>query len=128
MKVLIADDDRVLTHLLAAGLRSKGWHVEVTHDALQVLMSAMRSPPDVIVLDIAMPGGTGFGALAKLKRSFRTESVPVVVVSNSISPEDEKKVLGLGAVAFLRKPVDAETLDATLLRVLGKPSAGLHAE
>jgi CheY-like chemotaxis protein len=86
-------------------------------------MSAMRSPPpDVIVLDIAMPGGTGFGALAKLKRSGRTESIPVVVVSNSIAPEDEAKVLELGAVAFLRKPVDPETLEATLRQVVPSPA------
>jgi formate hydrogenlyase transcriptional activator len=90
----------------------------VAHDAMQALMSAMRSAPDVIVLDIGMPGGTGFGVLAKLKQSVRTENIPVVVMSNSITPEDEGKVLALGAVAFFRKPVDPETLHLALTRLV----------
>jgi len=118
MKVLLADDDRVLTHLLTARLRAKGWQVEVAHDAMQALMTAMRSKPDVIVLDIGMPGGTGFGALTRLKQSARTEAIPVVVMSSSKAPEDEAKVLDLGAVAFLLKPVDPEILDETLLRLV----------
>ena len=121
MKVLLADDDRVLTHLLRARLQSKGWQVDVAHDAMQALMFAMRSPPDVIVLDIGMPGGTGFGVLTKLKRSVRTEPIPVVVVSNSITPEDEAKVLALGAVAFFRKPVDPDTLHGALSRLVTPP-------
>ena len=118
MKVLLADDDRILTRLCAAHLKSRGWQVEVAHDAMQAMMSAMRGQPDVIVLDIGMPGGTGFGVLTKLKQSIRTESIPVVVVSGSITPEDEAKVLGLGAAAFFRKPVAPETLYAILVRLL----------
>ena len=66
MKVLFADDDRVLTHLLSSRLRAKGAETIVAHDAMQAFMSAMRSPPDVIVLDVQMPGGTGIEALKKL--------------------------------------------------------------
>lgn len=121
MKVLIADDDRVLTHLMTARLRSKGWEVAVAHDSMQALMFAVRSQPDIIALDIGMPGGTGFEVLKKLKQSMRTEQIPVVVVSSSITRADEAKVLELGAVAFLRKPVDPETLHETLSRFLPPP-------
>ena len=120
MKVLIADDDKVLTRLVTAGLKSRGWQVEVAHDAMQALMFAMKSPhPDVIALDIGMPGGTGFEVLKKLRQSSRTGQIPVVVVSGSITEEDEAKVAELGAVAFLRKPVDAQTLHETLSRAAG---------
>lgn len=122
MNVLLADDDRILTRLLAVRLKSKGWDVEVAHDAMQALISAVRSQPDVIVLDISMPGGTGFGALTNLKQSARTEAIPVVVVSNSIAPEDEAKVLALGAVAFHRKPVDPDTLHEILSRLVTQPA------
>jgi DNA-binding response OmpR family regulator len=57
VKVLLADDDRVLTHLLSAKLRWLGVEIFVAHDAMQVLMSAMRSPPDAIVLDVHMRAG-----------------------------------------------------------------------
>jgi CheY-like chemotaxis protein len=121
MKVLIADDDRVLTRLASAGLKSRGWQVEVAHDAVQALMFAMKSPPpDVIALDIGMPGGTGFDVLKRLMQSARTGQIPVVVVSGSITPADEARVVELGAVAFLRKPVDPQTLHETLSRAAGQ--------
>jgi len=119
LKVLVADDDRVLTRLATAGLKSRGWQVEVAHDAMQALMFAMKSPPpDVIALDIGMPGGTGFEVLKRLRQSSRTEQIPVVVVSGSITGADEAKVAELGAVAFLRKPVDPQILHETLTRAV----------
>jgi CheY-like chemotaxis protein len=122
MKVLIADDDRVLTRLAAAGLKTRGWQIEVANDAMQALMFAMKAPhPDVIALDIGMPGGTGFDVLKKLAQSSRTSQIPVVVVSGSITEKDEALVAELGAVAFLRKPVDAQTLHETLSRAVGQP-------
>jgi DNA-binding response OmpR family regulator len=123
MKVLIADDDRVLTLLLATRLKAKGWKVDVAHDAMQALMFAMKAAPDVIALDIGMPGGTGLDVLKKLKRSVRTEQIPVVVVSNSIAPDIEAMVLGLGAVAFLHKPIEPEAMHATLSQLVGQPTA-----
>ena len=120
MKVLIADDDRVLTRLATAGLKSRGWQVEVAHDAMQALMFAMRTPPpDVIALDIGMPGGTGFEVLKKLQQSSRTGQIPVVVVSGSINEADEARVTEYGAVAFLRKPADPQVLHDTLMRAAG---------
>lgn len=118
MKVLLADDDRVLTHLLSSGLRARGVETFVAHDAMQALMHALRSPPDVIVLDIQMPGGTGIEALRKLKRSVRTSSIPVVVLSGSVEPEAAQAVKALGAVELLLKPVDPEALYKVLCAVL----------
>jgi len=118
MKILLADDDRVLTHLLSTQLRAKGAEVTVAQDAMQALMTAMRSPPDVIVLDIQMPGGTGIEALRKLKRSVRTSSIPVVVLSGSVEPDVSGAVKALGAVEFLLKPVDPEVLYEVLCGIL----------
>jgi CheY-like chemotaxis protein len=127
MRILVADDDRVLTRLVAAGLKSRGWEVQVAHDAMQALMYAMKSPhPDVIALDIGMPGGTGFQVLEKLRQSSRTEQIPVVVVSGSITEADESRVFDLGAVAFLRKPFEPQALHEALSRVVGGPVA-LHS-
>jgi CheY-like chemotaxis protein len=118
MKVLLADDDRVLTHLLSSGLRAKGAETIVAHDAMQAFMSAMRSQPDVIVLDVQMPGGTGIEALKKLKQSARTALIPVVVLSGSVEPETSDLVKALGAVEFLLKPIDPEALYQALRTIL----------
>jgi two-component system, cell cycle response regulator len=117
MKLLIADDDRVLTHLLSARLRAKGWSVTIALDAMQAMMFAMRTQPDAILLDIAMPGGTGVEALRKLKVSTRTSQIPVVILSGSAEPGDESAVRELGAAGFLKKPADIDDLHAMLLQV-----------
>jgi CheY-like chemotaxis protein len=123
MKVLLADDDRVLTTLLSARLRTRGVDVVVAHDAMQALMIAMRSPhPDAIVLDIQMPGGTGLEALRKLKSSSKTSSIPILVLSGSGTKDTPDQVKALGADDFLLKPIDAETLYGALCRVVGEPA------
>lgn len=121
MKVLLADDDRLLTQLLSSRLRAKGAEVIVAHDAMQAFMNAVRTQPDVIVLDIQMPGGTGLEALKKLKVSVKTSGIPVVVVSGSVEPEASGMIKELGAVEFLLKPVDPDALYDVLAAVLSPP-------
>ena len=122
-RVLIADDDRLLTHLLSSRLQAMGWAVDVALDAMQAVMFTRQQTPDVIVLDIAMPGGTGRQALHSLKASSKLRGIPVVVLSGSVDPDDEAKLVALGAVEFLRKPIDPEVLDARLRAVLGEDAA-----
>lgn len=119
MKLLIADDDRVLTHLLSSRLRTMGWTVTVAFDAMQAMMFAMRVQPDVILLDINMPGGTGVEALKKLKASNRTSMIPVVILSGSIESGDEATVKALGAEGFLRKPADIDAIHSALCGLTG---------
>jgi DNA-binding response OmpR family regulator len=121
MKVLLADDDRLLTQLLSSRLRAKGAEVIVAHDAMQAFMNAVRAQPDVIVLDIQMPGGTGLEALKKLKVSVKTSGIPVVVVSGSVEPQASVMIKELGAAEFLLKPVDPDVLYDVLAAVLSPP-------
>jgi DNA-binding response OmpR family regulator len=122
-RVLIADDDRTLTHVLSARLQALGWTVDIALDAMQAVMFTRQHGPDIIVLDIAMPGGTGRQALHSLKASSKLRGIPVVVLSGSIDPDEEAKIVALGAVEFLRKPIDADALDARLRAVLGADAA-----
>ena len=119
-KVLIADDDRILTSLLAARLKARGWKVDVAHDAMQAFMFAQRQKPAVIVLDVSMPGGSGFDVLRKLGVSVKTSNIPVVVLSSRHTAEDERMASELGAMAFLDKPVNLELLHETLAGIVGR--------
>ena len=110
MQILIADDDRVVSHLLSARFQAEGRRVSVAQDAMQVLMFALRTIPDAIVLDINMPGGTGLEALRKLKASSKTAAIPVFVVSGATDRSVPEKASALGAAAFLPKPVDIDAL------------------
>jgi len=122
MRILVADDDRVVVHLLAGLLRAKGHEVVPVFDAMQALMFAMRAPmPDAIILDLNMPGGTGIQALKRLKASLNTALIPVIVLSGTTDPEMPAKVKELGADAFLTKPVNP----GALFDALGKAHPGV---
>jgi CheY-like chemotaxis protein len=119
MRVLVAEDDRVVSTLIVGMLRGRGHEPLPVFDAMQVLMFAMRAPqPDVIVLDINMPGGTGVEALKKLKRSVKTTMIPVIVLSGSPDAAMPQTVVELGAAEFLPKPLDRDALLAALERVV----------
>ena len=117
--ILVVDDDRALSHLVASLLREKKHKVQTAFDAVQGMMIAMRSPlPDAIVLDINMPGGSGEETLRKLKMSTKTGQIPVIVLSGSIDDDGRKRVRELGAAAALTKPLVPEELLSALNGVL----------
>lgn len=117
-KILVADDDRVTLETLAAQLRGAGFQVTMAMDAMQAFMAAQRSSPDAVLLDIQMPGGTGFDTLKRLRSSTKTQAIPVIAMSALKDPETGKRALALGAVEFLAKPVDFERLRSTLNRLV----------
>jgi len=119
--VLLADDDKVQTLQLSTQLRAKGYSVSAAYDATSAFMVAMRNPPDAIVLDVQMPGGTGRAVLSHVKGSSKTMQIPVIVLTGLTDPDLEREVMSLGACEFLRKPVDLELLDGALRRALGIP-------
>jgi DNA-binding response OmpR family regulator len=119
VNVLIADDDPVYVELVATRLRSKGFRVTRVVDAMQAFMTAVREPPDAILLDVKMPGGTGVDALRKLKALAKTSLIPVIVISGVHTPELRTSVLELGASAFLPKPVRFGQIYAALCKALG---------
>lgn len=114
VKVLIADDDGTFCQLLGAEMTAAGWTVITARDAMQTIMFALRGQPNVIVLDLQMPGGTGLEALKKLKASKKTAAIPVLVVTGTEDPSSESVLLGLGAIRFVRKPVDVADLRCAL--------------
>ena len=119
MKILVADDDRVMSQLICAIVREAGHAPIAAFDAMQALMFAMRPPlPAAIILDINMPGGTGLEALRKLKLNSRTTHIPVIVLSGSVELDMPQQVKTLGADEFLAKPINPELLALTLQRAL----------
>ena len=109
-KVLVADDSRFQVQLLKTALEQKGFAVEVAMDAVQAGVRAIRNAPDAIVLDINMPGGSGIEVLKRLRRSTKTQRIPVVIVSGNEDFDLRQVALELGVKIFLPKPVDTDQL------------------
>jgi two-component system, sensor histidine kinase len=124
MRILLADDDPMVAQVVRTGLRSKGWTVDVAADVMQAVMFATRSPPDAVILDINMPGGTGLTALERLQASMKTRFIPVLVVSATQDPSIPEQAMALGAAGFLAKPVDIDRLYEELARLLPAPPPG----
>jgi CheY-like chemotaxis protein len=119
-RILIADDSRFQVQMLASWLTPMGFEVVFAVDALQTWMTALRANPDVILLDINMPGGTGIEVLKRLRMSNKTQHIAVIVVSGEKDPATEAKARSLGAADFLHKPVEQEQLLSTVNRTLNK--------
>lgn len=111
LKVLVADDDKMLSQMLCSVLRQAGHKPIPAFDSVQAMMIAMRPPmPDLVLLDISMPGGSGLNMLTRLKNSSKTGDIPVIVISGNTeqqTPDDARK---LGAARFVPKPVDPSML------------------
>jgi CheY-like chemotaxis protein len=124
-RVLVADDDPLFVEIVRAVLQPAGWQVQAALDSMQVTMFAMRPPPpDVILLDIDMPGGTGLAALRRLKMSSKTSPIPVVVISATADATMADQVLALGATGFIPKPIDPHGFEGQLRRLLRLPEQG----
>jgi two-component system cell cycle response regulator len=121
-KILIADDSRFQLELLSKSLVGQGFEVASALDALQAWMTALRTAPDAIVLDINMPGGSGIEVLRRLKISTKTQHIPVIVVSGSTDPLIEGLAMSCGAAGFFHKPVDPNQLCDVLSRLLSPAS------
>jgi DNA-binding response OmpR family regulator len=96
-------------------LRAGGHEPMPAFDFMQTLMLAMRVPaPEAILLDLSMPAGTGLNVLEKLKGSFKTSHIPVIVVSGTADDDTRAAVMANGAAVFLAKPVSPEDLSAAI--------------
>ena len=126
-RILIADDDPVITTMLSGALAHRGYESVIAADAMQAVMFAVQKLPDAIVLDINMPAGTGHVALKRLKASARTASIPVIVLSGSMDATLPATVRAEGAIAFFRKPVDLDALFAQIEELLARPPVDEHA-
>jgi two-component system, cell cycle response regulator len=109
-KILIAEDSQVHIHLLTGWLQERGYEVVVAADAIQAWMMGIRGQPNLIILDINMPAGSGIEVLKRLKSSSKTKHIPVLVISGSAGPDTRDLVKRLGAADLLEKPLDGAQL------------------
>ena len=109
-KILIADDSADTRLLLSLRLKAHGYETVYAADALETIMMAHQAKPDVILLDLGLPGSSGFLVLERLKGASALASIPVVIVSAEEPKIAQARALAAGAVDFLQKPVTQQTL------------------
>ena len=121
MRILIVDDDVELVGLLRYALETAGYEVVVAYDGEQALAVFEQTGPDLVVLDVNLPGIDGFGVLEKLRRD---SDIPVMMLTVRADEADEVRGLDLGADDYLRKPFSPRALLARVRALLRRGSDG----
>jgi CheY-like chemotaxis protein len=107
--ILIVDDNLVSLKQISA-LLSNDYDVSLAKSGELALQISAQKTPDLILLDVEMPGMDGFATIARLKADDKLKQVPVLFLTGNSDAETQAKCLGAGAVDFITKPPDADTL------------------
>jgi len=109
-KILIVDDDPVFTRLIKTDLQTSGYEVVSARDGYKGIEAARTEHPDLIIMDIMMPGMDGHKTSELIKKARLTASIPIIYVTAKDGLLDEELAMELGAEFFLRKPYDPGVL------------------
>ncbi|MBP1722692.1 MAG: hypothetical protein H6Q44_397 [Deltaproteobacteria bacterium] len=122
-KILLVDDDKDLLYGMKIWLRANGYHVLIAMDAMTAITLAQAERPDLILLDIGLPGGDGYMIMARLRRLMPSILIPILVITARDATTHEKKSLEAGAEGFFQKPFDTRQLLAAIQKALGAKPA-----
>ena len=126
-RILLVDDEASVVKMIRKRLEVEGFDVTVAMSGEEALQKVQEARPDLIVLDLMMPGRNGFDVCAQLKRGRASGDIPIVTVfSGKGDSNDEKRCLELGAAAYINKSEGGSALVAqakALLSTQSPPSA-----
>ena len=122
-KVLLVEDEEQLRRVMKDLLERDGYIVTEARDGVQALDQVDRHAPDIIVLDLNLPGLDGYSVLQQLRSRPATRAIPVMVLTAKGDEDNEVRVFELGADDFITKPFRARALSARLEAVLGRHRA-----
>ncbi len=109
-RILVIDDDINLLQMVKLMLERVGHQVEIAKDGAKGLELAAQTQPELAIIDVMMPGLSGYDVVRKLREDPRTAPIPIVILTARSQPMDKEMALEAGANAFLSKPVTAQEL------------------
>lgn len=109
-KILVVDDNYDNRTIIAQMLKLSGYEVVVASSGAQALELAESSSPDLILMDLAMPGLDGWSTTMRLKGDPRLSHLPVIAVTGHVTSEEIKRALRSGCDDYLAKPIDYELM------------------
>lgn len=121
-KLLLIEDDKDTVRAMAVRLKAQGYDLVVASDAISAISTARKEKPDLIILDLGLPGGDGFVVMDRLRSNCELMTIPIIVVSARDPKYNEPLAMQAGAHAFFQKPFETNELLNSILDALN-PSA-----
>jgi DNA-binding response OmpR family regulator len=118
-KILVVEDEKDCLLTIAAELRSSGYKVVSARDALAAVTMAVQEKPDLILLDISLPAGSGIDVMKRITSMSPIAMTPIIIVTASDSVATKKQAFENGAVAYFQKPFDFDKLLEAIQKALG---------
>ena len=117
-RILLVDDDVNLLQMVKLMLERAGHEVETANNAAESIERAAETVPDLAIIDVMMPGISGYDVVRKLRADPRTVRIPIIILTARSQPMDKHMALDAGANAFLSKPVTSQELTQRVDAVL----------
>jgi CheY-like chemotaxis protein len=120
-EILVVDDNPTNLVLVKYILSAKGWNVATATSAEEALAAIARTRPKLILMDLQMPGTSGFELTRQLKADPATRDIVIVAVTAYAMQGDEERAREAGCDDYLTKPIDKDRLRALVAEILARP-------
>ena len=120
-RILIVDDGEDNRELLQVILNWEGYVTQTAASGEEALASVAEAPPDLLLLDLILPGLSGCEVTAQMKANVDTEQIPIIIISGRSDEATRRLALGAGAVDFMTKPIDRADLSRRVRIALRLP-------
>jgi CheY-like chemotaxis protein len=120
-KILLVEDDAIQIELIKKHLEPIGYDVIVAKNGQEGLKLAEKQKPDLILMDMIMPGMHGLEATIKLKESPQTQNIPIIALTIMSSPKFVQECYRAGIISYIKKPYDPKVLVESVEKIIGKP-------
>ena len=120
---MIVDDEPDVVKILGMRLKANGYQIIAAHDGATAIELAHYEKPDLIILDIKMPGTDGYSVFEDIKDSASTMSIPIVFFSALPPEQAQEKATQLGAEGFVSKSADPDEILTNITEILGRPES-----
>lgn len=126
-RILVVDDNEAGQLLVSSVLELQGFRVDSAGSAAEVLKRLHIQSPDLILMDVQLPGQDGLSLTRQLKADPATAAIPIVALTAHAMPGDREQALAAGCVGYISKPIDTRTLGDQIREFLSAPQPASRA-
>ena len=122
-KILVVDDDADMRRGLSVRIKASGYEPVFAADAIMAASIALKEKPDLVLLDLGLPGGDGAVVMQRLQNLAPLTGVPIIIITAREAVNHGARLITAGALAYFQKPIDIDALMARIASAIGAGEA-----